>query len=67
MEVIAMQSFKCRNTGKKCRFEVEADTEDQVMAAAVEHTEKEHENGAASPQTIKEIRKAIRNERPARQ
>ena len=62
-----MQSFKCRNTGKKCRFEVEADTEDQVMAAAVEHTEKEHENGVASPQTIKEIRKAIRTARPPRQ
>jgi predicted small metal-binding protein len=61
-----MPNFKCRNTGKKCRFEVEADTEDQVMTAALEHVENEHENGSASPETIKEIRKAIRNERPQR-
>ena len=65
-EVMIMQTFKCRSTGKKCRFEVQADTEEQVMAAALEHTEKEHESGAATPETIKQIRKAIRKERPPR-
>jgi len=56
-----MPSFKCRNIGKKCRFEVEADTDDQVVAAALEHVEKIHENGVVPPETIKQIRKAIRN------
>ncbi len=55
-----MPSFKCRNIGKKCRFEVEADTEDQVMTAALEHVGQAHENGTLPPETIKQIRKAIR-------
>lgn len=56
-----MPIFKCRNIGKKCRFEVEADTGEQVMAAALEHVGNEHEKGEVPPETIKQIRKAIRN------
>jgi predicted small metal-binding protein len=58
-----MPVFKCRNTGKQCRFEVEADTEAQVFEAAREHTETEHANGVLTPLTIKQIRKAIREHR----
>jgi len=54
-----MPVFKCRNTGKQCRFEVEADTEEQVIEAASEHMDKEHPDEKA-PMTIKQIRKAIR-------
>jgi predicted small metal-binding protein len=58
-----MPSFKCRNTGKKCRFEVEFDTEEQVLEAAREHIEKVHGEGNNVPETIKQIRKAIRKTR----
>ena len=61
-----MPSFKCRDIGKKCRFEVEADTDEQVMTAALEHVENAHEKGPLPTETIKQIRKAIRNERPER-
>jgi predicted small metal-binding protein len=54
-----MPFFKCRNTGKKCRFEIEADTEKQVMEAALEHAGKAHFNGIITDETIKQIRKSI--------
>jgi predicted small metal-binding protein len=56
-----MPTFKCRNTGKQCRFEVEADTEAQVLEEAKDHWDKEH--GSDEPLTIKQIRKAIRDYR----
>lgn len=37
-----MASFKCRTMGKKCIFEVQADTGGEVMDAAPKHTEKAH-------------------------
>ena len=55
-----MPSFKCRNIGKKCRFEVDADTEDQVMKAALEHVEKVHDMKTIPPETIEHIKKAIK-------
>ena len=55
-----MPSFKCRNIGKKCRFEVDADTEDQVIKAAIEHIEKVHEVETITPETIEHIKKAIK-------
>jgi predicted small metal-binding protein len=55
-----MPSFKCRNIGKKCRFEVDADTEDQVMQEAIEHMEKVHDMETIPPETIEHIKKAIK-------
>ena len=57
-----MPVFKCRNIGKKCRFEIEADTEEQVMEAAQEHVKSVHENGAVPAETIKQIRKSIKEQ-----
>jgi predicted small metal-binding protein len=57
-----MPVFKCRNIGKKCRFEVEADTEEQVMEAALEHVGNVHDNGNVAPETIKQIRKSLRQQ-----
>ena len=54
-----MPSFKCRNTGKKCRFEVDADTEEQVLEEAVEHMETEHDMETVPPETIENIKKTI--------
>ncbi|MGD1040587.1 MAG: DUF1059 domain-containing protein [Dehalococcoidales bacterium] len=53
-----MASFKCRSLGKKCRFEVQADTESEVLDAALEHMEKVH-GGTVPPATIEKIKKAI--------
>jgi predicted small metal-binding protein len=53
-----MASFKCRSLGKKCRFEVQADTESEVLDAALEHMEKVH-GGTVPPATIDKIKKAI--------
>ena len=59
-EVKTMPSFKCRDIGKQCRFEVDADTEDQVMKAALEHVEKVHDMKTIPPETIEHIKKAIK-------
>jgi predicted small metal-binding protein len=55
-----MPSFKCRNIGKKCRFEVEADTDSQVLEAVLEHVEKAHEKGPIPRETVEQIKKAIK-------
>jgi predicted small metal-binding protein len=55
-----MATFKCRNIGKQCRFEVEADTESQVLEAALEHVEKAHQKGLIPQETIEQIKKAIK-------
>jgi predicted small metal-binding protein len=59
-EVRIVPSFKCRNIGKQCRFEIDADTEDQVMQAALEHLEKVHNMETIPPETIVRIKKAIK-------
>ena len=53
-----MASFKCRSIGKKCKFEVQADTESTVLDAALEHMEMVH-GGTVPPATIEKIKKAI--------
>ena len=58
---MTMPSFKCRNLGKKCRFEVDADTEDQVMQAALAHMEQVHGMETIPPETIEDIKKSIKN------
>jgi len=55
-----MPSFKCRNIGKQCRFEVDADTEDQVLEAALEHLEKVHNVAPVPAETIVRVKKAIK-------
>jgi len=55
-----LSSFKCRNIGKQCRFEVEADTENQVLEAALEHFEKVHNISPVPAETIVLIKKAIK-------
>ena len=55
-----MASFKCRNIGKKCRFEVEAHTDSQVLDAVLEHVEKAHEKGPIPRETVEQIKKAIK-------
>lgn len=55
-----MPTFKCRNIGKKCRFEVAENTEDQVVQAAIEHLEKEHDMETIPPETIERIKKVIK-------
>jgi predicted small metal-binding protein len=54
-----MPSFTCRNIGKQCRFEVDADTEDQVLEAALEHLDKVHKIIPIPAETIVRVKKAI--------
>jgi len=55
-----MASFKCRDIGMKCKFEVKTDNQGEPMPIIAVHAERSHNMKAVPPETIEKIRKAIK-------
>lgn len=59
-EVSAMPSFKCKDIGMNDGFEVKADTQEEILAAAAAHAEIAHHMKPIPPETMEKIKKAIK-------
>ncbi|QGA53794.1 DUF1059 domain-containing protein [Sulfolobus sp. E5-1-F] len=56
-------SFKCKDVGQKCDFEVKgAMSEDELMAIIKAHAEKAHNIKEVTPEMMSMIQKAIKKE-----
>ena len=62
-----MKSFECRNAGVPCKAKVIGETEEEVLAEAVEHARKVHGVDLTVSSTLANYaRSLIRDERRAR-
>ena len=48
-----MPSFKCKDIGMKCDFEIKTDNEDELMPIIALHAEKTHNMKEVPPETEK--------------
>jgi predicted small metal-binding protein len=55
-----MASFKCKDMGMKCGFEVKDENQDELMSIISLHAEKSHNIKQASPEMQEKIKKAIK-------
>ncbi len=56
-----MPSFKCKDLGMKCGFEIKDENQDELMQIIGLHAEKTHNmKGTASPEMAEKIKKAIK-------
>ncbi len=55
-----MPSFKCKDLGMKCAFEIKDENQDELMAMIAMHGEKTHNMKQPSPNMMEKIKKAIK-------
>ena len=55
-----MPSFKCKDAGMKCKFEVKTEKQDELMPIIAVHAEKSHNMKDVSPDMMEKIKKAIK-------
>lgn len=55
-----MASFKCKDVGMKCKFEVKTGNQDEIMPIIAVHAEKSHNMKEISPEMLEKVRKAIK-------
>lgn len=55
-----MTSFKCKDIGMRCDFEVKDENRDELMAMINLHGEKTHNMKQPSPDMMAKIEKAIK-------
>ncbi len=55
-----MPSFKCKDIGMSCNFEVTARTEDELMKKIAEHADKAHNMKTIPPDVMSKVKKAIK-------
>jgi predicted small metal-binding protein len=55
-----MASFKCKDIGMKCNFEVKDENQDELMSIIALHGEKTHNMKGTSPEMAEKIKKAIK-------
>ena len=55
-----MASFKCKDVGMKCGFEVKDENQDELMSIIALHAEKSHNMKDAPPEMMEKIKKAIK-------
>ncbi|MBI4186794.1 MAG: DUF1059 domain-containing protein [Chloroflexi bacterium] len=56
-----MSSFKCKDIGMKCKFEVKDENQDELMSVIALHAEKTHNMKAPFPADMMDkVKKAIR-------
>lgn len=52
----------CREVGMDCDFVARGDSEDEIMAQAAVHAQKDHGFETIPPEVIEKVKAAIRNE-----
>ena len=55
-----MPSFKCKDLGMKCGFEVKDENRDELMAIIALHGEKTHGMKQVPPDMVEKIKKAVK-------
>jgi predicted small metal-binding protein len=55
-----MPSFKCKDMGMQCKFEVKTENADEIMPIVAIHAEKSHNMKDVSPEMLEKIKKAIK-------
>ena len=56
-----MPSFKCKDMGVKCEFEVKDENQEEMMSIIALHAEKSHNMKEIPPETMEEIKKAVKS------
>jgi predicted small metal-binding protein len=55
-----MASFKCKDVGMKCGFEVKDENQDEMMQMIALHAEKSHNMKELPPDMVEKVKKAIK-------
>jgi predicted small metal-binding protein len=55
-----MASFKCKDMGMKCGFEVKDENQDELMSIIAMHADKTHNMKQPSAEMMDKIKKAIK-------
>jgi predicted small metal-binding protein len=55
-----MASFKCKDIGMKCGFEIKDENMDEMMKEIAMHGEMTHGMKGASPEFMEKLKKAIK-------
>ncbi len=55
-----MPSFKCKDVGMKCKFEVKTDNQDEMMQIIALHGEKSHSMKNIPPDLMEKVKKAVK-------
>ena len=55
-----MASFKCKDLGMKCGFEVKDENQDELMKIIAVHAETTHNMKEFPPDMVEKIKKAIK-------
>jgi predicted small metal-binding protein len=55
-----MPSFKCKDIGMSCSFEIKDDNQDELMSIVALHADKTHNIKQVSPELADKIKKAIK-------
>lgn len=55
-----MPSFKCKDIGMKCKFEVKTQNNDEVMPIIALHAKKSHGMDDIPPDILEKVKKAIK-------
>lgn len=55
-----MPSFKCKDLGMKCVFEVKDENQDELMKIVALHAEKTHDMKEIPPDMMEKVKKAIK-------
>ena len=55
-----MASFKCKDIGMECKFEVHDENEDELMKIVALHAENTHNMKDVPPDMMEKIKKAVK-------
>lgn len=55
-----MASFKCKDMGMKCGFEVKDENQDEMMEIIALHAKKTHKQTEFPPDMLEKVKKAIK-------
>jgi predicted small metal-binding protein len=55
-----MASFKCKDMGMKCGFEVKDENQDEMMEIIALHAKKSHNMTQLPPDMVEKVKKAIK-------
>ena len=55
-----MPSFKCKDIGVKCKFEVKDENQEELMSVIALHAEKSHNMKEIPPETMEKIKNAVK-------
>ena len=55
-----MASFKCKDLGMKCGFEVKDENQDELMKMIALHAENTHKMKEMAPDMMEKVKKAIK-------